>query len=330
MAEPIPPHVGELSFTNSTSYYRSAGNYITGGTSSTDLPIGGYFSYLSDGLSINYDAFPQWRFNANLNYGYTTASNSVTTFTGQGLTEGGLGAQFWLRQKRWAIVPTLQAAFPFYRNSLTQTDAMIGNGSVFGELGAWGLLYYHPITGYGYLGYRYQDNGLAGLMMVDLGASYRFDTARLRLGIRGETEVTEDSDTSQPYFRNLILASVDNNSQKFYSVNPTVFEGYAEFDWLFTRMWEAGAGFAQSFYGNNAAYGWTVTAMVRFRLPTTEASRNTPRNQPEYYEPPAISEPIFAPVGTEEDTPAPRRKNVRKKSKNIDQMLKDTEKSLEN
>lgn len=334
LAEPIPPHVGELTFTDYFNYYRSSGNFTNWGTSSSDYPRGGDFSVMSDTLSINFDASPQWRVNANLSGAMVKADNTIDPYTGKGagLTEGGASAQYWFRRKKWAIVPTVQAAFPFYRNSLTQFDAMIGNGTIWAEGGGWGLLYYHPVTIYGYAGYRYQDSGLSGWFTADLGASYRFDFARARVGFRGETTVTDDRDTSQPFIRNFTLANVNNSSLKYNSINPTVFDAYGEFDWLFSRQWEAGVGFSQSVYGNNAAYGWTVTGMVRFRLPTNAGVRPDPVSQPEYNEGPPISEPIFAPVGVPEDQVAPQPKSNGshgRKKKSIDQMIKDTERQLQ-
>jgi len=332
IAEPIPPHVGEFSFTDYASYYRSASNYLSAGTSTTNLPLGGYFQYINDTLSVNYDLLPALRINANLGYGNTTASNPFTTFTGQGMTEGGVAAQYWFRDKRWAIVPTIKAGFPFYRNSVvitsSQPNALIGDGTIWAEGGAWGMFYFHPVTIYGYLGYKYQDTGLASLLTTDVGASYRFDAARVRLGIRGETNVTQDNDTPNPFYRNFLIATADNFSEKFYSINPTLYEAYGEFDWLFTRMFEGGLGFAQSIYGNNAASGYTIEAMFRFRLPTGEAARQSSK-QPEFNEPPAISEPIFAPAGVPEDEINPQPRPRTKKQKNMDQMMQDTERSLE-
>src|SRR5437879_2908846 len=96
-AEPIPPHVGEFAFTDYFSYYRSAGNYLNSGTSSSDLPNGGYFQNITDTLSVNWDAFREVRFDANVSYGMSTApavSNNITT-TGQGFSEAYAGAQYW-------------------------------------------------------------------------------------------------------------------------------------------------------------------------------------------------------------------------------------------
>jgi hypothetical protein len=329
-AEPIPPHVGEWTFTDYASYFKSTGNFVTSNTSSTDLLNGAYFSAIDDTLTVSYDAFPSLRFSANLGYASTTAADNLTSFTGQGLSEGGLGVQYWFRDKRWAIVPTLNGEFPFYRNTYIQTTSLLGNGTVWMEGGIWGLLYYHPVTAYAYIGYRYQDSGLAGWLTNDLGASYRLDTARIRIGVRGETTVTNDNDTINPndiFLRNNLISNVDRGSLKYYSINPTVWEGYGEFDWLFSRMFEAGLGYAQTFYGSNAAYGWTVDGFIRFRLPTKDGHRPPPENN----EPPPASEPIFAPAGTEEQSsPKPRARQQSRQQKNIDQMMQETEKSLEN
>jgi len=335
IAEPIPPHLGEWTFTDYASYFKSSGNFASSGTSSTDLPNNGSLTAFDDTVAVSYDAFQSMRFSANLSYANVSSSNNITSYSGSGLSDGGASAQYWIRQKRWAIVPTVIAEFPFYRNSTTQTSSYLGNGTVYGEAGAWGFLYYHPITIYGYIGYRYQDAGQASLLMNDIGASYRFDTARLRIGVRGESTVTNDNDTGNAqntFNRNVELGLVQSSSMKYYSMNPSVWEGYGEFDWLFTRMIEAGAGFSQTFYGNNAAYGWTVTGFFRFRLPTKENRHQPTSGGTEFGEPPPISEPIFAPVGTEEESPAPTRKGRRsqpRQQKSIDQMMKETEKSLE-
>jgi hypothetical protein len=335
LAEPIPPHLGEWDFTDSASYFKSSGNFATSGTSSTDLINNGSFTAFDDTLGVSYDAFTSMRFSVNLGYANTSSSNNFTSYSGNGMSEGGASAQYWFRDKRWALVPTVSAEFPFYRNSTTQTSSYLGNGAVYGEGGGWGLLYYHPVTIYAYVGYRYQDSGLASLLMNDIGASYRFNVARIRVGVRGESTITNDNDTGNlqnTFNRNLQMSLVQSGSMKYYSMNPTLWEGYGEADWLFTRMIEAGLGFSQTFYGNNSAFGWTVTGFFRFRLPTKEARHESTSGGSEYGEAPPITEPIFAPVGTEEDTPTPTRKGRRappRQQKTIDQMMQETEKSLE-
>lgn len=335
-AEPIPPHIGEWNFTDSLSYYRTAGNYsnnypLSAPANSGDLPNNGYLSTLTDTVAVNYDAFKFLRLNANFSYNRTTISGAnqflaPVNLTASGMSDAGLGAQYWFRSKRWALVPTLTGGIPFYRNSETQTGAMLGNGTSWIEGGTYGILYYFPVAVYGYAGYRYQDSGQAGLANLELGGSYRLSRARLRVGVRGETTVANDKETGNPFYRNQVLANVDAASLHFYSVNPTLFDVYAEGDWLFTRMWEAGLGFSQSVYGINTAVGWTVTAMIRFRLPGGD-SRHSVGSQQDYLKP-AISEPIFEPKGTEDDNIDPTPRGAHKKS--LDKMLKDTEKSLDN
>src|SRR5262249_55914570 len=142
------------------------------------------------------------------------------------------------------------------------------NAAIWGEVGSWGILYFHPINVYGYIGFRYQDQGLAGLLNYDFGASYRLPEWRLRGGLRGFTSALKDTYTANPDWRNTVNDRVDNTSMRFYSVNPTVTEVYVEGDYLFNRQFEAGLGFAQSLYGVNYSQGYTILAMIRFRLPT--------------------------------------------------------------
>lgn len=340
-AEPIPPHVGEFSFTDYLSFYRTAGNYssnynyplgVPANDTTGDLLGGGTMSTLTDTVSVNWDALPEIRFNANLSYDYTTSSSAPTTynplgasFNASGVSEFGYGAQYWIRDRHWALVPQISGGVPFYRNNLSQGGALLGNGATWVEGGGYGILYFYPIALYGYLGYRYQDSGLAGLMNMELGGSYRFNRARLRVGVRGETAVSDDRDTSNPALRNALLNSRMAGSFHYYSVNPTLFDAYAEGDWLFNRMIEAGVGFSQSVYGVNSAVGWTVTGMIRIRLPS-DAGRS--KNLHQDYLKPAIAEPIFEPKGTEGDDIDPTPRGGRKK--NIDKMLNDTEKSLDN
>lgn len=337
-AEPIPPHVGEFSFTDYLSYYRTAGNYssnysypigFASNMSSGDLAGGGSVSTLNDTVSASWDPLATLRFTASLTYDYTTNSSSPTTnnplgasFNASGLSEFGYAAQYWMRDKRWAIVPQISGGVPFYRNNYSQGGALLGNSATWVEGGGYGILYFYPVALYGYVGYRYQDSGLAGLVNMDVGASYRFNRARLRAGVRGETEVVEDRETSNPWWRNNLLNTRMAGSLHYYSVNPTLYDAYVEGDFLFNRMIEAGVGFSQSIYGENTAVGWTVTGMIRIRLPSNADRKNLHQD----YLKPSIAEPLFVPKGTEDDVdPTPRGRR-----KDIDKMLNDTEKSLDN
>ena len=131
--------------------------------------------------------------------------SKLTNFNNSGFTEINGGAQFWFRREGWAIAPTLQFAYPFYRINVNApvplNSLLLSNASARIEGGAWGMIYFYPWALYGYLGYMYQDAGMAGLMPMDVGVSYRFSTARLRAGIRGYTTVTNDQYTSTPLIR---------------------------------------------------------------------------------------------------------------------------------
>src|SRR6185437_1478759 len=54
LCEPLPPHTGEWTFTDHFSYYRTTANYGNLGMSSANLPLGGYYSLMSDQLAVNY------------------------------------------------------------------------------------------------------------------------------------------------------------------------------------------------------------------------------------------------------------------------------------
>lgn len=330
-AEPLPTHIQEWTFSDYFTYFRSNSNYINGGTSTTSLPQDGTFTTAQDTLAIDYDAFPNVRFSASLGYGYSNANNDSSAFTDSGLTEFSAGAQYWWRHPDWALVPNLKFGYPFYRidvNNPQTSSALISNAAAWGEGGAWGIFYLRPFAIYGYLGFRYQDGGQSAVMPVDVGASYRFPLARVRIGIRGESTIINDNYTNTPLLRLNEANTVDAGSLKYFSLNPTVFEGYGEFDWIFTREWEAGAGFAQTFYGSNAAQGWTLEAMVRFRLPssksqTSDATSSGP--QPNFEEDiNKYDQTIFDQSKPDQiQTPPPKPK------KSIDKMLQDTEKTLE-
>jgi hypothetical protein len=160
--------------------------------------------------------------------------------------------------------------------------------------------------------------------------------ARLRLGMRGENTANNDAYSSEPGRRSIVTDRVNNFSFKYYSVNPMVFEGYVEGDFIFTRNWEVGAGFSQSFYGVNSAQGWNALAMVRFRLPD-KVERQQPSEYPDYTSPPTFKETteqydtkIFDESNPSAPPPA-KAKPLRPKNqkKSVDTMLKETEKSLE-
>jgi hypothetical protein len=330
-AEPIPPHVGEWSFTDYLSYYRTSGNYGSPGFSTNSLPNDGSYYSIQDQVTANYDLSPHWRLDASVGYGYAVSDSTYFTYTGSDFTEGSGGIQYWYRRPMWAIVPTLHGGFPFFRINATFNDAMVGEGTVWAEPGSWGFIYLKPWALFGYFGYRYQDSGRAGLLNFNAGASYRFETARLRAGVRGYETAINDSLTNQPGYRNVVLSRVDAGSFRYYAVNPTVAEVYAESDFIFSRELEAGAGIAQSFYGANSAQGFTVTAMIRLRLPGEGSPSVTNNGMDSGFEAPMdrYDEKLFRDANPDHDVdPRPQPKTT-KKIKNIDKMMKETERSLE-
>lgn len=342
-AEPIPIHLGEWSFTDHLSYFRSGANFDNAGTNTSGLPLGGYYSLLHNQFSASYDAFKDWRFHASTGFGYAIGNNSNTTYSGFAMTEVSGGAQYWFKRRSWALVPSFQAAFPFKRVTFDTNDSLVNEGSAWLEPGAWGVLYLRPVNVYGYLGYRHQDGGRAGLLMSEAGVSYRFPSSRIRGGMRGQTAVVNDTHTGdQEHIRNVVTSRVDAGSFKFYSVNPTLYEVYAEMDWIVTRQWEVGAGGAYTVYGAHAAHGWTALAMARFRIPS-EKVRSSGRRyvdpiSPTYdrFEPEEenYDQMLFKEVKPDVDESAPdrprRAKPLRpRNNKSIDQLMRDTEKSLE-
>lgn len=336
-AEPIPIHIGEFSFTDYFSYYRTVANYTDAGTGSVNLASNGYYQLFSDQLKAEFDAFSRLRFSANLSGGYATGSSDISTYTGSGLSEGGLGAELWFKQKRWAFVPTMKFSYPFFRITINTSDSMIGDGTVNLEPGGWAIIYFRPWAIYGYLGYLYRDNGRASLLTQELGASFRLPEARIRAGIRGYSWVV--SDTLDPLQRNIISARVDAGSFKYYSYNPTNYEGYAEFDYIINRAFEIGAGVAQSFYGNNSAQGFTALAMVRFRIPgdKPQPPPDIYQNEDTYHTRDAFGidgdGAQFVPLDNESDIINSDRKDAKplrpKPGKKLDKAIKATEKSLE-
>jgi hypothetical protein len=350
-AEPIPIHLGQWTFTDDLSYFRTVANYVNSGTSTTTLPNGGSYYSLIDQVHVEYDAYPGLRLSANTGLGYAVANNSVATYTGTAVTEISLGAQYWFKQKSFAIVPSLQGGFPINRVSTNTNDSLVNEGTVWGEPGAWAIGYMHPFAIYGYLGYRYQDGGRAGLMTSDVGGSYRFATARLRVGFRGEQTLQKDNLTgaNEPQ-RNIVTSKVDSGSFRYYSINPEYYEGYGEFDWIFSRDLEAGGGVAQSFYGADSAAGFTVMAMVRYRIPgdartaSSSGSYNSRYNEFESHdsfqpEQEKYDTKIFKESDPEADIINSNRRSLRpaqqpavkkpKRRKKIDTMIQETEKSLE-
>lgn len=117
LAEPIPPHLGEWAFSDYFSYYRTAGNYVNSGTSSADLPNGGYFQTMNDTLSVNWDAMKEVRVDANITYGTSQAVTNGITTTGQGFSEAYAGAQYWYRTRNTPWFPRGTSAFHFIEST---------------------------------------------------------------------------------------------------------------------------------------------------------------------------------------------------------------------
>jgi hypothetical protein len=352
---PKPPRRQRVQAMGTLDYFNSSANYSSSGGAFKDLPNGGSYKNILTRFGGSYDLDNQWHLLGSLLASKATAEDVSQTNDGFAMSELSGEAQYWLMRRPAWIVPELKFIYPLQRVSDSTQDIITGEGAMALQAGAWVAKKIGAIRGYGYLGYKYQDEGRAGLVPWTLAVEYRPEMWFIDGGFRGfETLVESSDDRTQ---RELVLARTNAGSLKYFSVNPSSKEVFGEVG-MHNRDWSAWLGLSQTFNGEEYAAGLTasVGALINLGMffPNEEGSSgdfgSDPAEDERFSAPPDKSDkfdyggekydeklfkdadPVkpedqFAPV----DKPTPKKKRVikRKKGPSTDKMLNDVEKKLE-
>lgn len=346
---PKPPRQHRVQAVGSLDYFNSTENYSSAGGSVRDLPNGGSYKNILTRFGASYDLDNQWHLLGTLLASKATSEDGTTTREGFDVSELSGEAQYWLMKRPVWVVPEVKFTYPLQRISETTQDIITGEGAMAIQAGAWVAKKLGPVRSYGYLGFKYQDEGRATLIPWTLAAEYRPETWFALGGLRGFETLKESGDLRTEH--ELVTNRVNGGSLRYYAVNPSSKEVFGEVG-MHNKGWSAWFGLAQSFNGEEYAAGLTATVGALFNLGmfggSGESSEDfeeermiSPPEKQERFDyggekydeklfresDPVKPEDQYAPV----DKPAPPKKKriKRKKGPSTEKMLDDVEKKLE-
>jgi hypothetical protein len=362
---PLAPVEGQYHIQAEYEYFISGANYCTGAELFTcrtnTLPGNGHFSTSTERGLLTYDIMKNIRAYGGVSGGQTSAdvpdplrSNLsvnppiiiTNPHTSQGFAKAWLGGQFWWQIGDFDLVPQVDLTMPFFQIDDNYHDPLLGQGATEVQGGAWmRWQHWNELTFFGYMGGDYRDGTRSSLVTYYGGGRYQFQhIAYAEGGLRGYDSITDDAKSNSSLYRfqrDNVLTSTDGGSYQYYSINPGRGEvvGYAG-GWVGPVEIYAGAYY--SVYGRNTADGWGAFGGVKFTgalYQTAKPAKGGFEQKPEKYdeqlfqENPAPVAPVDESVPeTPPETPA---KPAKKKPKagepmpNVEQLMKDTEKTLE-
>ena len=336
---PVPPHQGRFHLGGDLEIFHSSANFTSAGKSQTLLNKAS-FDHQELDTHGDYELSDQLRAFSHLIYGNTSASNGTATNTNAGLNSLNVGAQWWLFTPRFFIVPQGQLTYPFWRVNASSTNALIGEGAMAVEGGAYAIWRLSTrLQPFGYLGYVYRDVGRSSLLPYVLGLNWRPSRWWFEFTVRGYRSASHDSGADTPAQHDVFLTRTDGGSYRYDAQGPSLTEVAAEAGWRFSEGWHVYALGAMSVEGKSAADGWTARLGVTYtgrRLERMARAQEEPSAAPRF-EPSndKYDETLFheaptnmVPKVPKSDGPAPRARKKVRREKGVDQMLNDTERQL--
>lgn len=353
---PEPLQTGQVGFASEFEYYITNANFSDQGGTYLALDNSSYYQRYNINLLGHYDFSERLR--ASAGFGYANAQSDDGTFrrTDGTLTDLVGGLQYQIHKKTFLIVPELWMGYPFTRVTPT-TDAVItSEGAIFAQLGVWLKKPFGRFSLHGYAGYKFQDEGRAGLMPYVLGATYQFPTFAVSAALTGEQTISKDSNSNNPSLRNGSALVVNAGSLRYEAVNPNILSARGYVDTFWTEAVTFRMGVEQSLNGRSTASGLAVNAMLLWNFPwvgdTPQTKLVLPKPQtPETFEVPEkdYDENLFnhsptAPPNAEpatqgdeginppqtEEVVKPKPKPKKKKNKkSLKQLLNETQDSVD-
>lgn len=265
---PGPPRTGNLEFGAQYSYFTTGANYDQNGRKA-GIPNGGGLSVNQGTLTGAFDMGRRWRVFSSLNYNRASTTDGFFDRENGGLTDVGVGAQYYTVLSRFMLIPQLDGHFTIFTVDETSDQAAIGDGVNTVRPGGWAIWRLGALQPFAYLGAEYRDGGRSSLGHYSLGAHFKADAWWIEAQLRGFYSLTDDSDASlaNRARRVAYLQRVNGGSLRFYAVNPAITELTLETGFVLDQF-NIFAGGSLTVAGQSYAQGYGLWGGIRFTWPT--------------------------------------------------------------
>lgn len=282
---------GQYSLFASYEIMDTNANFDAAGGSFTKLDTNRSFSHTEMPITLQYDFNRDLAILGGINiagsesyYGsYTLTKNVISKFTA--------GVQYKALKKPFLVVPQILVTLPF--ETITDDNALVSDGAMEIEGGAWLQKKIWKLYTYMYLGFTYRDSDLSMLGKYKLGAYTRLHNFYVGGNVSGFSSLVDDGYTNNPTARTNVTRDTTAGSLMFYSINPEVLEveGWAGF--IVNNNFLAKVGYKQGVNGANYAKTgtfWFGVDIRNFYTKSVEERANQARterinNMNEHFEP---------------------------------------------
>ena len=355
------PVAGQYEAKGEFQYLNTSANYPSDGGSSSNLYGGGKLTRMLGVGEVSYDLSPAIRFWGGFSGGQTTAdvvnssqsvSSPVTnTHTLSGMSEGWVGAQWWIPFQKLHVVPQVDFVYPFTRVNQISPDPLLSDGAMQFTGGSWFMIPLNDLTPFGYVGATYRDEGRSALIPYSVGLRYgRNEGWWLQAEFRGFQSITDDTNSGNRNVRDGYLSLVDGGSYEFFAINPSRSEVSA-MTGVHVNHFGIYGGVSKSVFGRGSADDFVIRVGLTFTGALFARAGRAPKPsegfapKPEKYDDAIFQNDLVPEPYTEEPVvvvPPPRKKaSAKTKSKsrraapaapmpNVEMLMKDTQKTLEN
>lgn len=263
----------------SSQLFRSEANYLTSGTSTTNLASGNYYQLLDMKLSGRYIPRSNWSIFASGTVGSAESKNAAITRGNSAMSESQLGVDFILFSKFFKLIPEIVLVVPFEKvdpatDTVLNTEGVMelrSRVSIQKDLGSF--------RAYGWLGFNYRDEGRSYLMPWGAGAQLKWSRILFGGEIFGYESITDDTDKNA-FARSTYTTVANAGSLKFYSYNPSLIDSQVYFAWLVSPQFSIQANGGTTLMGSNMAAGYHVGVQLKYAFDLAEIYIDEPTGEP--------------------------------------------------
>ncbi len=264
---------GQLKGSLITEFYTTDSNYDKQGGSFESLPNDNKFTYIAAKPSFTYGLTNKVGLSTGLTYAYGKSETSTATRTNGAVTDANFSLYYKLATKSFYLLPQIRTSVPILTFDPDDDKAIINEGALRVEFGAWVEKKFLKHRFYFYTAYAYQGDGRAHFAPWEVGAYNSIGRFLYGGSIWGQEIISDDEFIDSPETRSNRTDQFNAGSLRFYAVNPNIMNAKA---WAGMRIFNNFLfylKYEKSINGSNTANGQSILAELKWRIINPRRSR---------------------------------------------------------
>lgn len=312
----------------------SDSNFSAAGGEIIDLTNGGEYSNFIGRLGLNYFYSPAWELGFQGSFAYAQSDDGQYQRENSEVTDLSLLTRYFSEFSSFDFAAEFALDYPI--NEITQTtdEVLTSDAVVRLRPGLWSMMKWQVLSPYVFVGLDYRLDGRSGLLPYRFGLDGRVNDLLWGAELNGFETIIDDEETENQSLRTTVTNRVNGGSLKYYAVNPSVLAVNGHVGWDL-----GGTDFRlfveQSINGKNYANGLSVILAMQMSwddnpLVDTRPVKKAPefKVEGENYDESLFEEQKQKTKAKPKPKPAPPPPAPPKVD--VDKMLNETQKSLEN